>query len=96
MKRPIRNFEQEDAFTRWRRVLFWQPGELRRVKRREAKLERRRGDAEVRRELREWQVEVWWDELERGECQHGCNGSPCGSGACSLICHVDVPGRDDG
>jgi hypothetical protein len=47
IKRVIQGFEEEDAFTGWRRMLFWQRGELARVKRRYHKKERRRGRREV-------------------------------------------------
>lgn len=47
-RRPIVSWDQEDAFTGWRRVLHWQKGELRKIKRREAKLERRRGREEIK------------------------------------------------
>lgn len=49
-RRPLVSWEQEDAFTGWRKVMFWQRGELRKIKRRESKLERRRARDEIRRE----------------------------------------------
>jgi hypothetical protein len=49
-RRPITTGEGQDAFTGWRKYLLWQPGELRRVKRRNAKCERRQAKAEIRRE----------------------------------------------
>ena len=42
MKRPPANADEQDAFTKWRHVMFWQRGELRRIKRRSAKRERRK------------------------------------------------------
>ncbi len=37
----MKTAEEYDAFTRWRRVLYWQRGELRKIKRRWSKRERR-------------------------------------------------------
>jgi len=48
--RPVTSWEGEDAFTGWRKVLHWHKGELRKVKRRESKRERRRGRDEIRQE----------------------------------------------
>jgi hypothetical protein len=28
--------------------------------------------------------------MYEGDCQHGCNGSPCGSEQCTFICHEDA------
>jgi hypothetical protein len=41
---------EQDAYTGWRRVLFWQSGELKRTKRRTHKRERREGKEFARRE----------------------------------------------
>lgn len=38
---PFRTAEEYDAFTGWRKFYFWQRGELRKVKRRMSKRERR-------------------------------------------------------
>ena len=43
--------DEYDAFTRWRSVHFWQKGELRKIKRRVSKRERREGKAEIQKEL---------------------------------------------
>lgn len=51
MKRPPRDGEEQDAFTGWRRYLRWKPGQLRKVKRRSNKRDRRAGAAQARREL---------------------------------------------
>jgi hypothetical protein len=53
MRRPIVSWEQQDAFTGWRRVMFWQRGELRRIKRRASKQERRRSRDEIERQCGE-------------------------------------------
>jgi hypothetical protein len=45
--RGIKDWEQQDAFTGWRKVMFWQRGELRRIKRRAAKRDRRDARAEI-------------------------------------------------
>lgn len=42
-KRRMINAEEYDAYTRWRRMLFWQRGELAKVKRRTHKRERQEG-----------------------------------------------------
>ncbi len=41
------SFEEQDAFTGWRKVMLWQCGEIRKIKRRANKRERRRGRAEI-------------------------------------------------
>lgn len=50
MARRIRhNGDEQDAFSRrWRKVMHWQSGELRRIKRRANKRDRRAGKAEAR------------------------------------------------
>ena len=40
-RRVIVGWDEQDAYTGWRRYLFWQRGELRRIKRRTAKRDRR-------------------------------------------------------
>jgi hypothetical protein len=52
-RRPLTNFEQEDAFAGWRKVMFWQRGELRKIKRRESKRDRRRARAEIEEQERQ-------------------------------------------
>jgi hypothetical protein len=47
-KRINQTGEEQDAFTGWRKLLFWQRGELRRAKRRYHKKERRQGRREVK------------------------------------------------
>lgn len=42
MPRPVRGWDEQDAFTGWRRYLFWQRGELRRIKARANRRDRRR------------------------------------------------------
>lgn len=51
-KRILRSWEEQDAFTTWRRYMFWQRGELRKAKRRLSKRERRskRQDIDEQRE----------------------------------------------
>jgi len=49
-RRPLTSYEQNDAFTGWRKYLHWHRGELRKAKRRESKLDRRRGRDEIRQE----------------------------------------------
>jgi len=50
---PLRDGDAEDALTRARRIYFWQRGEIRRIKRRQAKRERRHGRAEAQAQARE-------------------------------------------
>lgn len=45
MARRIISPEEQDAYTGWRKVMFWQRGELAKVKRRTHKRERREGKA---------------------------------------------------
>jgi hypothetical protein len=49
MKRKMVHAEEFDAFTKWRAVHFWQSGELRRIKRRANKRERREAKAAIDR-----------------------------------------------
>lgn len=41
MKRHMQGGDEYDAFTKWRRMYYWQRGELRRIKRQANKRERR-------------------------------------------------------
>lgn len=50
-RRAIRSWEEQDAYTGWRRVMFWQKGELKKIKRRTHKKERREGKAEIKDQL---------------------------------------------
>lgn len=45
--RPVVGWDEQDAFTGWRRVLSWQRGELRKIKRRYHHKERRWGKREI-------------------------------------------------
>lgn len=47
MTRRIVTTEEQDLYTRWRDVLFWQRGERKKIKRRTHKRERREGKAAV-------------------------------------------------
>lgn len=49
MKRRMTNGDEYDAFTRWRAVHIWQPGQLKRIKRRAGKRERRDARAAIAR-----------------------------------------------
>jgi hypothetical protein len=51
MKRPPADGDEQDAFTGWRHVMFWQRGELRKIKRRASKRERRAAKAAIERGL---------------------------------------------
>ena len=50
MNLPIKGWDEQDAFTRWRRVLTWQAGELAKIKRRYAKRTRRYGKEQIKKE----------------------------------------------
>lgn len=50
MKRACANGDEQDAFTGWRHVLSWRAGELRKIKRRASKRERRTARAAIERE----------------------------------------------
>ena len=50
MKRARANGDEQDAFSPWRYVLYWQRGELRRIKRRASKRERRTAKTAIERE----------------------------------------------
>lgn len=46
-RRTGANWEEHDAYTNWRRMLFWQRGETKGVKRRTHRRERREAKAEI-------------------------------------------------
>ena len=50
MKRSCADGDEQDAFSAWRHVYRWRAGELRRIKRRSAKRERRTAKAVIERE----------------------------------------------
>lgn len=50
---PLRDGDAEDALTRARRFYFWQRGEIRRIKRRHGKRERRHGEDAAQARARE-------------------------------------------
>jgi hypothetical protein len=50
MRRRIVTGEEQDAYTGWRKVMFWQRGELKKIKRRTHKRERREGKNDIRKE----------------------------------------------
>lgn len=49
MKRACHDADEYDAFTGWRKYLYWKPGELKKIKRRASKRDRWRARAEIRR-----------------------------------------------
>lgn len=53
MRRACIGGDEQDAFTGWRKVLYWQRGELRRIKRRAGKRERRAAKAVIGQERSE-------------------------------------------
>lgn len=48
--RPIKGWDEQDAYTGWRKVMFWQKGELKKIKRRTHKRERRESKRDIRKE----------------------------------------------
>lgn len=50
MKRACHDATKQDAFTKWRKYLCWRPGELKAIKRRASKRDRRQAQADIRRE----------------------------------------------
>lgn len=48
MPRRIRDEDEQDAYTAWRRVLPWKPGERKAIKRRTHRRERREAQADIR------------------------------------------------
>lgn len=50
MRRACADGDEQDAFTGWRYVLRWQRGELRKIKRRASKRERRAARAGIEQE----------------------------------------------
>ena len=51
--RNIKGWDEQDAYTGWRRMLFWQTGELKKTKRRTHKRERREARNHIIKESRE-------------------------------------------
>jgi hypothetical protein len=51
MKRPPHDGDEQDAFSHWRRVTRWQRGEIRAIKRRSAKRDRRIARDEIKDEI---------------------------------------------
>lgn len=51
--RPIKAWEEEDLYTRWRHLEFWHRGERRKIKRRTHKRERRYARGEILQEVLE-------------------------------------------
>lgn len=52
---PLKRADEYDAFSSWRRVYHWQRGELRKIKRRLSKRERRT----KRKDIQEWESQSW-------------------------------------
>jgi len=50
MGRPIKGWDEQDAYTGWRRVMIWRPGEIKKIKQRTHRRERREAKQEIRRE----------------------------------------------
>jgi hypothetical protein len=53
VKRARVGGDEQDAFTGWRRFYSWRPGELRKIKRRASKRERRTAKAVIERDCGE-------------------------------------------
>lgn len=50
--RRVTTWEEQDAYTGWRRYLHWRPGQIAVIKRRTHKRERREAQARIETELR--------------------------------------------
>ncbi len=101
MKRPRVGGAEQDAFSRWRHVHSWGPGEIRKIKRRAGKRERRTARVIIEQEERpplffdahDLAVIGMYEEYEalEGECRHCCNGDcivlGTGSDVCDFTCH---------
>jgi hypothetical protein len=48
--------------------------------------DRTAGKQWLERDLAEAEGWPYWDF---SDCQHGCNGSPCGSERCTFVCHSE-------
>lgn len=53
------------------------------------RIEQRQVAAEVRDVLAA--PSPWVPYVDLSDCEHGCNGSPCGSSRCTFICHPPIP-----
>jgi hypothetical protein len=101
MKRACADGYEQDAFTGWRHVYHWRPGELRKIKRRANKRERRTARVVIEHEelppvffdAYDLAVIGMYEEYEaaEGECRHHCNGDcivlGTGSDVCDFLCH---------
>jgi hypothetical protein len=101
MKRACVGGAEYDAFTGWRHVLHWRPGELRKIKRRANKRDRRTVRVIIGQEelppvffdARDLAAIGMYEEYEaaEGECRHHCNGDcivlGTGSDVCDFLCH---------
>lgn len=47
-RRVMPSWEEQDAYTWWRKVYFWQRGELKKIKRRTHKRERREAHKQIK------------------------------------------------
>ena len=61
---------------------------------------KRREQRELARELApqpdlEWLASLTPALYELSDCQHGCNGWPCGSERCTFTCHEGLPVEAD-
>jgi len=65
MTRPILTWEEQDAFTRWRHVMRWRPGQIKRIKRRSHKRERQQAKQE--RMCEDYYPEEWPELAEKPE-----------------------------
>jgi len=91
MSRRIVTWDEQDAYTRWRKVMNWHPGERKGIKRRTHQRERREARAGEVAELNDLlQPDLFLPFTDKSDCQHGCNGD-CenwgGEGRCDFTCH---------
>jgi hypothetical protein len=91
-RRITKSWEEQDAYTGWRRVLNWHPGERKAIKRRTHQRERREAHVAALSDLPG--PEPFEPLLDPAVCRHGCNGDceNTGSTRCDFTCHG---GEDD-
>lgn len=82
MTRRIVSWDEQDAYTGWRRFTRWRGDQLERIKRRTHHRERREAKVEISSQMpRPFDPSV--------DCRHGCNGDCYKSGSleCDFTCH---------
>ena len=90
MSRRIVTWEEQDAYTSWRRVMAWRPGTLKGIKRRTHQRERREAAATIDEAMGAFFVPARQPLEDLSDCRHGCNGDCENTGGtcrCDFTCH---------